>query len=284
MVSFYPSTSFRSGSSLSNLSNLSDLSDFKALQDTAKKKFGLQSVIFRDNLETAHDVMSVLEDLQQSGYNFSDISVMVSDKASRKKTRKEFGFKEGDTPTIINENFQSCKHLFTAKQQLETNPANQEKLIEGLRFGGFATYTTVGKIQKPLVTVEPKYQNIKTDAYSTKRKDHLIYHELIHALHIKKFLSTPPVQKEIRGSQRQRQPVGLPATPYHYLPEAFNRITELITKEVGQYAGTHFIEFVPEYWIFKRFNPSYVNQKLDELYRCLKGPEILPKPQKPSTP
>jgi hypothetical protein len=273
MVSFHPSASLRSGSSLANLS------DFKALQDTAKKKFGLQSVIFRDNLETANDVMSVLEDLQQSGYNFSDISVMVSDKASRKKTRKEFGFKEGDTPTIINENFQSCKHLFTAKQQLETNPANQEKLIEGLRFGGFATYTTVGKIQKPLVTLEPKYQNINTDWYSTKRKDHLIYHELIHALHIKKFLSTPPVQKEIRGSQRQLQPVVLPITYYNYLPEEYNRILELITQEVGKYAGTNFFEFVPEYSIFKRFNPSYVNKELDDLYRWIKGPEILHKKQ-----
>ena len=271
MVSFNPSTSLRSGSSSS------DLSHFKTLQKTAKKDFGV-FCIFRDNVPAAQSVIDVLQDLQEGGHNLSDISIIISKKLSIKKTRTRLGFKECDTPAIINEIFQSWKHLFSAEQQLETNPSNQEKLLDCLMLPGIATYTTVGKVQKPLVTIEPNYLDICNTEYSTERKDHTAYHELIHALHFKRILTEPPVQKEIRGFQRACQKVELVSA---YCEEAFNSLVHLITQEVGTYAGTQFMEFVPEYWIFKRFNPSYANKELDELYRLLKGPEILPKPSKP---
>ena len=279
MVSFNPSTSLRSGSSLS------DLSHFKTLQEIARKEFGLQSVIFRDSLKTAEDVITVLRDLKERGYDLSGISIMVSEEATKKYSRRVLGIKKGDTPEIINENFQALKHLLPANLQETTQTDLQKQLLETSVTGGHSLPTVVGTVQKHLLIINPNYKQIPLTTTSTDDPLHIIYHELGHILHLKNLFKSPPIDQNVRGNQRvsavSQLYMKLEASalePYMELLEDLSPLVELMTKivaEVSQYAGTRLVEFVPEYFVKQLLNPSYKNTELDSLYASMKGPEIL---------
>jgi hypothetical protein len=282
MVSFNPSTSLRSGSSLS---------DFRALQVVARKEFDLQSVIFRDNLQTAHDVIAVLRDLTERGYDLSGISINVSKEATKKYSRWILGMKKGDTPEIINENFQALKHLLPANLQETTQTDLQKQLLETSMTGGHSLPTVVGTVQKPLLIVNPNYKQVPLTTASTDDPLHTIYHELGHILHIKNIFNSPPLDKNVRGIERRSTLNGLYVNletfafkPYMESLEDLGPLIELMTKivaKVSQYAGTRLLEFVPEHCVKKWLDPSYNDEELEQLYKTLKGPEILPKPSKP---
>ena len=278
MVSVNPSTSFRSGSSLS---------DFQALQRIAKKEFGLQSVIFRDDLDTAKDVMTVLSDLKQRGYDLSDISLMVSEEATKKCSRFILGMQKGDTPEIINHTFQALKHLLPADLQKTTQTDLQKRLLETLIVGGHTIPTTVGKVQKPLLIINPNYRQIPRTTLSTDNPQHIIYHEAGHTLHVKHVFKLPPIDRSLNEVQRRStlnllygklEASGL--EPYMKSPEDPNpliKLGETITKEVSPQGGKRPLEFVAEYFVKKLFDPSYTNTELDKFYTRMQGPASLPK-------
>jgi hypothetical protein len=263
---------------------------FKELQETAKKEFGLQSVIFRDSLQTAREVITVLRDLKQRGYDLSDISIIVSEKASKINDRLVFTMKEGNTPEIINENFQANKTCFSADKHNITDTAIQKKLLDTLMLAGYVHPTSVGLKQKPVLILNPSFRKIGLNASSTQNPLHNLYHELGHALHYKELLKKPPLKKEIRAANRdskiQEHLTNLAKkTVFSNYSEAEEaKLRELSLKEVSSYSTSHPFEFIPEYFVKKLLDPSYRNETLDKLYSLLKGPEILPKPQKPSTP
>ncbi len=263
-----------------------DLPIFKELQETAKKEFGLQSVIFRDNVQTARDVMTVLRDLKQRGYDLSDISIIVSEKAAKKNDRLVLRMKKGDTPEIINENFQALKHLLPANVHGTTQPELQKTLLKTLMVGGFVHPTAVGKAQKPLLILNPNYKLLDKATLSTDDPLHILYHELGHILHYKNLFKSPPIDKKVRGIQRHHniqksftKIEQTASTPYLKSQADLDHINKLLNEEVSQFGGTRLVEFVPEYFVKQLLNPSYKNTELDSLYASMKGPEILHKKQ-----
>ncbi|MFN9690529.1 MAG: hypothetical protein ACK551_00290 [Vampirovibrionales bacterium] len=288
MVSFNPSTSLRSGSSLS------DLSHFKALQKIAREEFGLQSVIFRDNLQTAHDVIAVLRDLKKRGYDLSGISINVSKQAWETRVRWILNLPDDASDELINQRFQLFKPILPPLFHNISNASEQKAKLDTISWGGFTHPTVKGKTQRPLIFIAPDYQRLPLDIFSTNEKLHIIYHEIGHALHFKVLeqnfseeaveLKTKHTTKtehiEVLSTKMLEQRKKIISNLYpNSLALLVIRI--IIENTVGLFASQLLEEFVPEYFIKKLFNPIYTDETLDRLYNTLKGPEIRPRPSKP---
>jgi hypothetical protein len=288
MLSFNPSTSLRSGSSPSNLPH------FEALQKIARRDFGLQSVIFRDNLQTAHDVIAVLRDLKERRYDLSGISINVSKQAWETRVRWILNLPDDASDELINQRFQQFKPILPPLFHNLSNASEQKAKLDTISWGGFTHPTVKGKTQRPLIFIAPDYQRLPLDIFSTNERLHIIYHEIGHALHFKELeenFSKEAVELKTKHKTKTEHIEALSAkmgeqrkkiiSNLYSNPMALVIISFIIKNTVGLYASQLLEEFVPEYFIKKLFNPIYTDETLDRLYNTLKGPEIRPKPSKP---
>jgi hypothetical protein len=299
MVSFNPSTSLRSGSSLSNLSH------FEALQKIAREEFGLQSVIFRDSLKTAQEVITVLRDLKERRYDLSGISIVVSEKAFKAKNRWVINIPHTAPEEWINDVFQALKYTLSPHEQSITDPIEQRKILENPSIGGLACYTIKGSKQRPLIILDPLHN------YSSEQIHEIIYHELGHALHYKrlaKYIDKAPMNmNNIKGKGKSKfeliKWVNYEAFKKLYAALGFldNGVPtklpkKLIARRLTPYGCVNVFEFVAVYFqeamsqssskpteaypFYKKVMHVFESFRLKWIYMKLKGPKILPKPSK----